>query len=85
MALVDIAVYKAEAVKVAAALEVMWNTEDLKNPNSPLRNILRQFTIDSATGNIKVDTDYIDSAYAGKFPNKGTDLNSKVQRINITV
>lgn len=78
MALPNITVYKTEMDKIVAALKVMWAAPETNNPHHPLRNLGRQMLAPEGIASLKSDTDYIDEAYAGKFPMKGSDINSKV-------
>jgi len=78
MALPDKTVYIAEVDKIVASLKIMWASVDTNNSNHPLRNILRQMDAETNIESLVTDTDYIDAAYLGQFPNKGADINSKV-------
>lgn len=84
MALVDIATYKAELEKIRASLEIMWATPDVKSPKHPLRNLMSQFFVDPETGQIKVDTPYVDRVYAGDAPARTNELDSTIVEITVT-
>jgi len=79
MAQVDKATFITQIDAAAAALTIAMSdtllTEvagPLKRPQTPLRKVERLFILDLKTGEYKTDTDYIDAAYEGKFPKKGT-------------
>ena len=82
MALVDATTFKAQVAAMAAALTTAWSdtikTEvaaEIKNPHHPLRRINKFFLLNGETMVVTADDAYVDAAYAGNFPNKGSGLS----------
>jgi len=81
MALVTAADFKTQAAAMAAALTTAWSdtvgtfvAAEIAHNHHPLRNIKKLFNFNPATGVVTSNDDYIDAAYAGNYPNKGTDF-----------
>ena len=82
MALVSAATFKSNVATAAADLTVAWSdsvlTEvaaDIRHPSHPLRKIQKLFSFNAATGVISSDDVYIDAAYAGSMPSKGSEFD----------
>ena len=78
--------FKAAVATAAADITTAWSdtilTEvaaPLKSSHHPLRQVQKLFIFNASTGVVTANDAYIDAAYAGLYPNKGSgfDKNAK--------
>lgn len=92
MARVDATAAKAAAALAAAQLQVIIQDDTLteiaaanKQFHSPMRDIEKFFALDPATGGVVSRDSYIDSAYAGNYPNVFTMVDKNGPRTAATL
>ena len=82
MAIISAADFKTQTALMAAALTLAWLDDgetavavSISDPKHPLRKVDKFFNFNPATGVVTADDDYVDAAYAGLTPNKGSQLD----------
>ena len=82
MAIITATAFKAAVALAAAEFTTMMQddtltetTATLRNKHHPLRSWMKFFNYNKSTGVTTADDAYVDAAYAGAFPNQGTDMD----------